>query len=63
MAFNDSGVTFADRGASDVHFLSDLKKIQAHDYPRFEAVEHFLGYAKLLEYVTGFDGRLGEMPC
>ena len=28
MAFDDAGVTFADRSACDVHFLPDLKNIQ-----------------------------------
>ena len=43
MAFDDAGVTFADRSASDIHFLPDLKNIKTHDYAGFKAVEHFLG--------------------
>ena len=62
MALDHARITLANGSAGYIHLLSGLKNIQADDHAGFEAVERFLRYAKLFEYVTGLHRRLGEMP-
>jgi hypothetical protein len=57
-----TGKALADRLAGDINLLADSKDGDADLVARLQLSELLGRNGKLLQYVTGFDASLGQMP-